>query len=154
MLERNARLFARITNTLAKDKQIEDGWRKFARPISLRNLANQVEDEVVDALIAAVREAYPRLSHRYYAIKARWMGLERLEYWDRNAPLPEDSDTRRPWAEAKVVVLDAYRRFSPTLAEHRRPLLRAQLDRRRASAGQGQRAPSAIRPCPARTPTC
>jgi oligoendopeptidase F len=117
VLERNTRLFALITNTLAKDKQIEDGWRHFARPISGRNLANQVEDEVVDALIGAVRAAYPRLSHRYYAIKARWLGLGRLEYWDRNAPLPEDADRRVPWREAKVVVLDAYRRFSPQLAE-------------------------------------
>jgi oligoendopeptidase F len=117
VLERNARLFALITNTLAKDKQIEDGWRKFPRPISSRNLANQVEDDVVDALIAAVRDAHPRLSHRYYAIKARWMGLERLEYWDRNAPLPEDRDKRVSWGDAKVVVLDAYRRFSPTLSE-------------------------------------
>jgi oligoendopeptidase F len=116
VLGRNARLFARITNTLAKEKQIEDGWRRFARPISSRNLANHVEDEVVDALIAAVRAAYPRLSHRYYALKARWMGLERLAYYDRNAPLPEDSDARRPWSEAKVIVLDAYRSFSPTLA--------------------------------------
>ena len=115
-LNQNLRLFARITNTLAKDKQIEDGWRRFERPISSRNLANQVEDAVVDALIKAVQAAYPRLSHRYYALKARWMGLERLEYWDRNAPLPEDSDVRRPWAEAKVVVLNAYKTFSPTLA--------------------------------------
>jgi oligoendopeptidase F len=117
VLEGRSRLFALITNTLAKDKQIESDWRHYARPISSRNLANQVEDEVVDALIAAVREAYPRLSHRYYAVKARWLGLERLEYWDRNAPLPEDSDRRVPWPEAKVVVLDAYRRFSPQLAE-------------------------------------
>ncbi|MGH6896744.1 MAG: M3 family oligoendopeptidase [Geminicoccaceae bacterium] len=117
VLGRNVRLFALVTNTLAKDKQLEDGWRKFLRPISSRNLANQVEDEVVDALIAAVRAAYPRLSHRYYALKARWLGLERLEYWDRNAPLPEDSDRRVAWADAKVIVLDAYRRFSPRLAE-------------------------------------
>ena len=116
VLDRNIKLFARITNTLAKDKQIEDGWRGFARPISSRNLANQVEDEVVDALVAAVRAAYPRLSHRYYAMKARWLGLDRLAHWDRNAPLPEDDDRRRSWAEAKVVVLDAYRRFSPRLA--------------------------------------
>ncbi len=116
VLERNVKLFARITNTLAKDKQIEDGWRGFARPISSRNLANQVEDEVVDALVAAVRAACPRLSHRYYAMKARWLGLDRLAHWDRNAPLPEDDDRRRSWAEARVVVLDAYRRFSPRLA--------------------------------------
>jgi oligoendopeptidase F len=116
VLQKNVRLFSRITNTLAKDKQIEDGWRHFERPISSRNLANQVEDEVVEALIGAVKAAYPRISHRYYALKAKWMGLEKLEYWDRNAPLPEDSDTRRPWREAKVVVLDAYRTFSPKLA--------------------------------------
>ncbi len=117
VLEQNVRLFSRIMNTLVKDKQIEDEWRKFERPISSRNLANQVEDEVVAALIAAARDAYPRISHRYYALKARWLGLERLEFWDRNAPLPEDADTRRPWADAKLVVLDAYRTFSPTLAD-------------------------------------
>jgi oligoendopeptidase F len=117
VLEQNVRLFSRVMNTLVKDKQIEDEWRKFERPISSRNLANQVEDEVVDALIEAARGFYPRISHRYYALKARWLGLERLEFWDRNAPLPEDVDTRRPWADAKVVVLDAYRSFSPTLAE-------------------------------------
>jgi oligoendopeptidase F len=116
VLQRNIRLFARITNTLAKDKQIEDGWRKFERPISSRNLANQVEDEVVDALIAAVKDAYPRLSHRYYALKAKWMGMDRLAYWDRNAPLPEDVDKRRSWQDAKGIVLDAYRGFSPRLA--------------------------------------
>jgi oligoendopeptidase F len=117
VLEGRIRLFALITNTLAKDKQIEDGWRHFPRPISSRNLANQVEDEVVDALIAAVRDAYPRLSHRYYATKARWLGLDQLEYWDRNAPLPDDSDRRIAWPDAKVIVLDAYRRFAPPLAE-------------------------------------
>ena len=116
VLTPRTRLFALITNTLAKDKQIEDGWRHFARPISSRNLANHVEDEVVDALIAAVRAAYPRLSHRYYALKARWLGLDHLEHWDRNAPLPEDSDRRIAWSDAKVIVLDAYRGFSPRLA--------------------------------------
>ena len=117
VLQQNVRLFARVMNTLVKDKQIEDDWRRFERPISSRNLANQVEDEVVDALIAAARDAYPRISHRYYALKARWLGLDKLEFWDRNAPFPEDADLRRPWSDAKVVVLDAYRTFSPTLAE-------------------------------------
>ena len=116
-LEKNVKLFSRITNTLAKDKQIEDEWRKFKRPISVRNLANQVEDEVVDALISAVKASYPRTSHRYYLLKAKWLGLERLEYWDRNAPLPEESDARLPWTTARQTVLDAYGRFSPTLAE-------------------------------------
>jgi oligoendopeptidase F len=116
VLTPRVKLFALITNTLAKDKQIEDGWRHFPRPISSRNLANHVEDAVVDALIAAVRDSYPRLSHRYYRLKARWLGLDHLEHWDRNAPLPEDSDRRFAWSDAKVVVLDAYRGFSPRLA--------------------------------------
>ncbi|MSP68241.1 MAG: M3 family oligoendopeptidase [Alphaproteobacteria bacterium] len=113
----NIRTFALITNTLAKDKEIEDRWRRYPRPISERNLANQVEDEVVDALLSAVRESFPRLSHRYYRLKARWFGVDRLDYWDRNAPLPEDSDRTIPWAEARSLVLDAYRAFSPPMAE-------------------------------------
>lgn len=88
----NARLFALVTNTLAKDKEIEDRWRGFPRPISARNLSNFVEDEVVDALLAAARESYPRLTHRYYALKAKWFGVEKLDHWDRNAPLPGDDD--------------------------------------------------------------
>ena len=112
----NARLFALITNTLAKDKEIEDSWRHFPRPVSSRNLANLVEDEVVDALVEAVVSHYPRLSHRYYALKARWLGLEKLPYWERNAPLPEDADRLIPWAEAETTVLGAYADFSPELA--------------------------------------
>jgi oligoendopeptidase F len=115
-LGRNVRLFSLITNTLAKDKAIEDRWRGFARPVSSRNLQNFVEDEVVDALVAAVNDAFPRLSHRYYALKARWMGQERLEYWDRNAPLPESDDRVVAWDQAKRIVLDAYDRFSHEMA--------------------------------------
>ncbi len=113
---RNVRLFALITNTLAKDKEIEDRWRKFPHPISSRNLGNFVEDEVVDALISAVRSAFPALSHRYYRLKAKWFGVERLAYWDRNAPLPEQDDTVVPWPEAQRIVLGAYAAFSPELA--------------------------------------
>ncbi|HTV90900.1 MAG TPA: M3 family oligoendopeptidase [Stellaceae bacterium] len=112
----NARLFALITNTLAKDKEVEDRWRKFPRPVSPRNLSNFVEDAVVDALIASVRAAYPDLSHRYYRLKARWFGVEELPFWDRNAPLPGDDDRAVPWPEAKATVLSAYRAFSPELA--------------------------------------
>ncbi len=112
----NARVFALITNTLAKDKEIEDKWRDFPRPVSSRNLANFVEDEVVDALVSSVHEAYPRLSHRYYALKARWFGGETLPYWDRNAPLPDDDDRVIPWLDAQRLVLDAYNDFSPALA--------------------------------------
>jgi oligoendopeptidase F len=116
-LAKNIRTFALITNTLAKDKEIEDKWRGFAQPVSSRNLANFVEDEVVDALVAAVKAAYPGLSHRYYALKARWMGLDRLPYWDRNAPLPDDLDRSIAWDEAESRVLAAYRAFSPDLAD-------------------------------------
>jgi oligoendopeptidase F len=115
-LAREKRLFALITNTLAKDKEIEDKWRRFKRPVSSRNLANQVEDEVVDALVAAVKQSYPALSHRYYKLKAKWMGEEALDFWDRNAPLPSDDDRLVPWSEARELVLGAYHAFSPDLA--------------------------------------
>ncbi len=112
----NVRLFSLVTNTLAKDKEIEDSWRHFARPVSSRNLANLVEDEVVDALVDTVVAHYPRLAHRYYALKAKWLGLEKLPYWERNAPLPDDADRLIPWDEAETTVLGAYNDFSPDLA--------------------------------------
>jgi oligoendopeptidase F len=114
---KNVRLFSLTTNTLAKDKEIIDTWRHYPRPGSYRNRANMVEDEVVDALTAAVTADYPRLSHRYYRLKAKWLGLDKLQHWDRNAPLPDDDDTEIPWAEAKSRVLAAYGAFSPELAE-------------------------------------
>jgi oligoendopeptidase F len=113
----NIHALALIANTLAKDKEIEDRWRRYERPISQRNLENMVEDEVVEALLAAVRDACPRLSHRYYALKAGWLGTEALDYWDRNAPLPEDDDKLVPWDEARETVLSAYAAFSPELAD-------------------------------------
>ena len=116
VLGANIKTFALITNTLAKDKEIEDKWRRYALPISARNLSNRVEDEVVEALIGAVRKAFPRLSHRYYALKARWFGVAQLEHWDRNAPLPRVAERNIAWPEARDIVLDAYGRFSPELA--------------------------------------
>ncbi len=113
----NIAIFSLVTNTLAKDKEIEDRWRKYPRPQSAMNLGNVVEDEVVDALAASVKAAYPRLAHRYYELKAKWFGVERMPYWDRNAPLPEHDDRVIPWAEAEKTVLDAYRAFSPELAD-------------------------------------
>ncbi|WP_428493659.1 M3 family oligoendopeptidase [Rhodopila sp.] len=113
----NIRLFSLITNTLAKDKEIEDTWRHYPRPGSLRNRANMVEDEVVDALATAVRQSYPRLSHRYYRMKAKWLGLSKLQHWDRNAPLPNDDDRLIAWPDATKQVLGAYRAFSPELAK-------------------------------------
>ncbi|WP_159350432.1 M3 family oligoendopeptidase [Roseomonas harenae] len=112
----NIRLFSLITNTLAKDKEIIDGWRNYPRPGTSRNRANMVEDEVVDALVSAVVESFPRLSHRYYAMKAKWLGLERMKHWDRNAPLPGDVDRTIPWPDARNQVLTAYAAFSPELA--------------------------------------
>ena len=117
VFQRNARLFALITNTLAKDKEIDDKWRHYPQPWSYRNRSNMVEDEVVDALLSAVWNDFPRLSHRYYALKAKWLGLEKLQHWDRNAPLPGDVDRSIPWEEARETVLGAYKAFSPELAE-------------------------------------
>ncbi|MGO4736040.1 M3 family oligoendopeptidase [Bosea sp. 2KB_26] len=116
VLRGNLRTFSLITNTLAKDKEISDRWRKFEDVADSRHLANRVEREVVDALVAAVREAYPRLSHRYYKLKARWFGREALDYWDRNAPLPKVEQRTIPWTEARDTVLDAYGAFSPEMA--------------------------------------
>ncbi|MDF1793926.1 MAG: M3 family oligoendopeptidase [Thalassobaculaceae bacterium] len=116
VLNENVSLFSLVTNTLAKDKAIEDKWRHYPRPISARNLSNAVEDEVVSALVGAVRGAYPKLSHRYYAIKAKWFGRDKLDYWDRNAPLPNDDDASISWDTARDTVLGAYEAFSPDLA--------------------------------------
>src|SRR6185312_8604196 len=112
----NLRLFTLVTNTLAKDKEISDRWRGFNDVAASRHLANRVEQEVVDALVASVREAYPRLSHRYYALKARWFGKKRLPHWDRNAPLPKVASRTIRWPEAQTMVLSAYGAFSPKMA--------------------------------------
>ncbi|MBN2751444.1 MAG: oligoendopeptidase F, partial [Rhodospirillaceae bacterium] len=117
VLRDNARVLSLVTNVLAKDKQIDDDRRGYAHPVSPRNLANQVEDEVVDALVAAVKDAYPRLSHRYYSLKAKWLGQDTLTYADRNAPLPGDSGVRYSWAEAVKTVMTAYGDFSPAMAD-------------------------------------
>jgi oligoendopeptidase F len=114
---RNLKLFSLITNTLLKDKETSDTWRHYPRPGSSRNRSNMVEDEVVDALVAAVTSDYARLSHRYYAMKAKWLGLEKLQHWDRNAPLPDDEDRHIAWDEARNRVLSAYGAFSPELAD-------------------------------------
>jgi len=115
-LRQNLRTFGLITNVLAKDKEISDRWRGFADVADSRHLSNRVEREVVDALVAAVHAAYPRLSHRYYRLKATWFGKDALDHWDRNAPLP-DAETRTfAWGEARDTVLGAYAAFSPRMA--------------------------------------
>jgi oligoendopeptidase F len=113
----NERTFALITNTLAKDKDISDSWRGFKDVADSRHLNNRVEREVVDALVASVRAAYPKLSHRYYALKAGWFKRKKLAHWDRNAPLPFATTTTIAWPEAQNMVLTAYRGFSPEMAD-------------------------------------
>ena len=112
-----AKLFGLITNTLIKDKEIVDTWRHYPRPASYRNRSNMVEDEVVDALVSAVSADYGRLSHRYYRLKAGWLGLDKLQHWDRNAPLPGTDDASIGWSDARQTVLGAYSGFSPRLGE-------------------------------------
>ncbi|MGB8400140.1 M3 family oligoendopeptidase [Bradyrhizobium sp.] len=113
----NARTFALITNTLAKDKEISDRWRGFHDVADSRHLSNRVEREVVDALVGSVRAAYPRLSHRYYALKAGWFKKKKLAHWDRNAPLPFAATGTIAWPDARNMVLTAYRGFSAEMAD-------------------------------------
>ena len=120
-LSENARLFTHITNVLAKDKEISDRWRGFEDIADSRHMANSVEREVVDALQTAVQDAYPRLSHRYYKMKAKWFGKDKLNAWDRNAPLPTSDERTFDWESAKSTVMQAYGRFSPELAKVAEP---------------------------------
>ena len=120
-LSANGRLFTHITNVLAKDKEISDRWHGFRDIADSRHLENSVEREVVDALEKAVRDAYPRLSHRYYKMKAKWFGKEQLNAWDRNAPLPSSDERFFDWETARTTVMDAYAGFSPKLAEIAEP---------------------------------
>lgn len=115
--EKHKEHYSLIMNTIVKDKAINDGWRGFKQPISSRNVANQVEDKVVDALMSTVQQNYAALSHRYYTWKAKQFGVKQLDYWDRNAPLPGDVDRPYSWDTAKEVVLSSYAAFSPTLAK-------------------------------------
>lgn len=116
-LGENIKLLAYITNILAKDKSIEDKWRKFENPIQARNLSNIIEDDVVEALYESVQNNYENISHRYYKLKAKILNKNKLHYTDRNAPLPFDNDTIYTWEEAKNIVLNAYNDFSPKMAE-------------------------------------
>ena len=117
VFEQNVRTFSLITNTLAKDKEVEDKWRGYPDASTARHLSNQVEPEVVEALVASVQHSYPRLSHRYYALKAQWLGKEHLEHWDRNAPLPDSAERNIGWTDARDIVLDAYATFSQEMSD-------------------------------------
>jgi len=117
VLSKNINIFSTITNTLAKDKVINDEWRKFPNPVRSRNLSNVVEDNVVETLSKAVIESYPRLSHRYYKMKAKWFGKKTLKYWDRNAPLPFQTTRKYSWLEAKKIVLEAFNNFNKEIGK-------------------------------------
>ena len=108
----NIKIFSSITNTLAKDKSINDDWRKLPNPVSARNLSNVVEDSVVDSLVNSVVDSYPKLSHRYFTLKAKWFNKKHLMYWDRNAPLPFQSSKTFTWKEARDTVIEAYSEFN------------------------------------------
>ena len=121
VFQENIKIFSRVHNTLAKEKEIEDRWRNMPTPQTGRHLSNHVEAEVVEALRNAVVDAYPRLSHRYYALKAKWLGLDRMQVWDRNAPLPMESETIVDWDAATETVMSAYADFDPKMAEIAKP---------------------------------
>ncbi len=121
VFDRHIKLFARVHNTLAKEKEIDDRWRKMPSAQHARHLSNHVEPEVVEALRNAVVAAYPKLSHRYYRLKAKWMGLDKLQVWDRNAPLPIEAPKTVNWDEATQTVMGAYAAFAPEMAELAKP---------------------------------
>ena len=121
VFDKNIKIFARVHNTLAKEKEIHDRWRKMPSPQHGRHLSNHVEPEVVEALRNAVVAAYPKLSHRYYRLKAKWMGLDTLQVWDRNAPLPIEAPKLVGWDEARRTVQEAYAAFDPRMAEISEP---------------------------------
>ena len=137
VFKENIRLFTLITNTLAKDKEISDRWRGFKDVADSRHLANRVEPEVVDALVASVRAAYPRTAHRYYAMKAKWLGKPKLAYWDRNAPLPDRPERVVPWrgggSDGARCLRRASRRDMATIAKR---FFDGALDRRAGARGQ------------------
>ncbi len=116
--EKDAWEFAMIMNNIAKDKAISDEWRKYKEPVSSRNLGNQVEDDVVENLVTTVKNNYKNLTHRYYGLKADWLGKDQLEYWDRNNEIPVEGleEKKYSWEEAKNIVLESYGEFSPEMA--------------------------------------
>ena len=113
--------FARVHNTQAKEKEILDRWRGMPTPQTGRHLSNHVEPEVVEALRDAVVAAYPKLSHRYYELKRKWLGLDVMQVWDRNAPLPMETNKIVGWEEAQKTVMQAYGDFDPRMADLAEP---------------------------------
>ncbi|MEL6450777.1 MAG: M3 family oligoendopeptidase [Pseudomonadota bacterium] len=120
----NIKTFARVHNTQAKEKEILDRWRGMPTAQTGRHLSNQVEPEVVEALRDAVVAAYPKLSHRYYELKRKWLGLEKMQVWDRNAPLPMEDPRIVGWDEAEQTVMDAYNAFDPRMGDLAQPFFK------------------------------
>lgn len=114
-LQENGDIFVTITNVLAKDLELQDKWRNFKNLGDSRHLANDVEAEVINNLKETVKNNYKKLSHRFYALKAKMLGVEKLSYWDRNAPLPSCPEKEYSFEEAKTLVLKAYKNFSPII---------------------------------------
>ena len=106
---------AYLFNTLLADKATKDRLRDYPHWLASRNLANEATDESVEALIEAVAGRY-ELARRWYRLKAGLLGLDRLAYWDRVAPLTDD-DEHVPYDEARSIVLDCYSGFSAELGE-------------------------------------
>ena len=115
-LDKNKRIFGMILNVISRDRYIEDNKRGFKRTMSSRNLDNDVEDSVVDSLVKTVDEAMPQLTHRYYKWKAKQFGKIKIDWWDRNAPLPETVDKTIEWSEAKSIVLESFASFHPKIS--------------------------------------
>ncbi|WP_299403697.1 M3 family oligoendopeptidase [uncultured Roseobacter sp.] len=120
----NIKTFARVHNTQAKEKEIIDRWRGMETAQLGRHLSNQVEPEVVEALRNAVVEAYPKLSHRYYELKRKWLGLDKMQVWDRNAPLPMEDNRIVNWDQAEKTVMEAYNAFDPRMGQIAEPFFR------------------------------
>ena len=120
----NVKTFARVHNTQAKEKEVMDRWRGMETAQTGRHLSNQVEPEVVEALRNAVVKAYPKLSHRYYVLKKKWLGLDKMQVWDRNAPLPMEDPKIVDWPTAEKMVMDAYTAFDPRMGELAEPFFR------------------------------
>ncbi|UOA32318.1 Oligoendopeptidase F, plasmid [Sulfitobacter sp. DSM 110093] len=121
VLGNNIRTFARVHNTQVKEKEVLDRWRGMETPQTGRHLSNHVEPEVVEALRNAVVEAYPKLSHRYYELKRKWLGLDVMQVWDRNAPLPMEDPKIVDWAQAEDTVMEAYSAFDPRMGDIAKP---------------------------------
>ncbi|SMP13353.1 M3 family oligoendopeptidase [Shimia sagamensis] len=121
VLGENVKIFSRVHNTAAKEKEVVDRWRNMPTAQTGRHLSNDVEPEVVEALRDAVVAAYPKLSHRYYELKRKWLGLDVMQVWDRNAPLPMEDPTTVDWDTAQKTVMDAYTAFDPRMGELAEP---------------------------------